>query len=236
MIKFEHVGKRYLKKVALKDINLELKPGKIVGLIGENGSGKSTTLKLIAGLIQPTSGVVTVNGRRVSRRISEHVAYLSELDEFYGFFTVGEMIAFFASQYPDFNREKAEEIRRFMKLAPDSKIKNLSKGNRGRLKIVLTLAREVPVVLMDEPLSGLDPMVRDAIVKGLISFIDLERQIVLITTHEIKEVETILDEVLLIKGGEIIGHKNVEELRDRENLGLVEWMTKVYAGDCPPTV
>jgi ABC-2 type transport system ATP-binding protein len=81
---------------------------------------------------------------------------------------------------------------------------------------------------MDEPLSGLDPMVRDSIVKGLISFIDLEKQTVLITTHEIKEIEAILDEVILIKDGSIVGHRNVEQLRIEENIGIVEWMTKVY--------
>lgn len=108
------------------------------------------------------------------------------------------------------------------------KVKHLSKGNRGRLKMVISLARDVPVILMDEPLSGLDPLVRDSIVKGLISFIDLERQTVLITTHEIKEVETILDEVIAIKDGHIIGYRNVEQLRLEENMSIVEWMAKAY--------
>ncbi|WP_134702992.1 ATP-binding cassette domain-containing protein [Ammoniphilus sp. YIM 78166] len=228
MIKLNQVTKKFMTKVALDDVNLELTRGKIVGLVGENGSGKSTTLKLIAGLIQPSKGSVTVNGVRVDRRIAKQVSYLSESDEYYGFYNVGQTIDFYASQFPDFNKEKAEEIRTFMKLDPNAKLKNLSKGNRGRLKMVLTLAREVPVILMDEPLSGLDPMVRDSIVKGLIEFIDLENQIVLITTHEIKEVETILDEVIAIKDGHIIGHHNVEWLRSEQNMGIVEWMTKIY--------
>lgn len=217
-----------MTKAALRDVNLELTKGKIVGLVGENGSGKSTTLKLIAGLSQPSKGTVTVNGINSNHRIAKYVAYLSELDEYYGFYNVGQTIDFYATQFDDFNRDKAEEIRTFMKLDRNSKLKHLSKGNRGRLKIVLTLAREVPVILMDEPLSGLDPMVRDSIVKGLISFIDLENQIVLITTHEIKEIETILDEVIAIKDGVIIGHHNVEQLRSEQNLGIVEWMTKMY--------
>ncbi|MFC4617154.1 ABC transporter ATP-binding protein [Camelliibacillus cellulosilyticus] len=228
MITFDHVSKRYIKGTALRDVNLILKPGKIVGLVGANGSGKSTTLKLIAGLIQPTRGKVTVEGMSADRRIASKVSYLSELDEYYGFYTVGETIDFYASQFPDFNREKAESIRAFMKLDANQKTRHLSKGNRGRLKIVLTLARDVPVILMDEPLSGLDPMVRDSIVKGLISFIDLEHQIVLITTHEIREIEAILDDVIAIKDGEIIGHQNVEQLRVNENLSIVEWMTKIY--------
>jgi ABC-2 type transport system ATP-binding protein len=164
----------------------------------------------------------------IANRIAKQVSYLSELDDYYSFYSVGQTIDFYASQFSDFNVEKAEEIRTFMKLERKAKLKHLSKGNRGRLKMVLTLAREVPVILMDEPLSGLDPMVRDSIVKGLISFIDLEKQTVLITTHEIKEIEAILDEVILIKDGSIVGHRNVEQLRMEENIGIVEWMTKVY--------
>jgi ABC-2 type transport system ATP-binding protein len=228
MIKLNHVSKRYLKNTALQDISLELSTGKIIGLIGANGSGKSTMLKLIAGLIQPTNGEVTVEGVKADRRVAKYVSYLSELDEYYGFYTVEETIQFQASQFDDFNQQKAKEICKYMKLDPKSKVKHLSKGNRGRLKIILTLAREVPVILMDEPLSGLDPMVRDSIVKGLISFIDLENQIVIITTHEIKEVETILDEIIAIKDGRIIGHQNVEDLRVNENLSIVEWMTHIY--------
>ncbi|BAB04101.1 ABC transporter ATP-binding protein [Halalkalibacterium halodurans] len=228
MISFQQVTKKYRQKAALQEVNLELTRGKIIGLVGENGSGKSTTLKLIAGLIYPTKGEVLVNGNKVSRRIASSVSYLSELDEYYRFYNVEQTIEFYASQFPDFDPKKAYEILTFMKLDPESKLKQLSKGNRGRLKIVLSLARNVPVILMDEPLSGLDPMVRQSIVKGLISFIDLERQLVLITTHEVREVENILDEVIAIKEGKIIGHHNVEQLREEENLSIVDWMTKVY--------
>lgn len=228
MIVFDKVTKKYMTKYALRDVSLTLSKGKIIGLVGENGSGKSTTLKLIAGLAQPTNGNVFVNGELANRRIAKYVSYLSELDEYYSFYNVGQTIDFYATQFLDFNKEKAEEIRSFMKLDRNAKLKHLSKGNRGRLKIVLTLAREAQVILLDEPLSGLDPMVRDSIVKGLISYIDLDNQIVLITTHEINEIETILDEVIAIKDGEIIGHHNVETLRDEENVGIVEWLTNIY--------
>ncbi|SFM18246.1 ABC transporter ATP-binding protein [Salibacterium qingdaonense] len=228
MIELQGVTKRYHGKKALDSVDLTLEPGKIVGLVGENGSGKSTTLKLIAGLNHPTRGRVTVNGHKATRRIADRVAYLSELDDYYPFFTVGGMIDFHASQFPDFDTKKADEMLSFMNLERSSKVKTLSKGNRGRLKIVLTLSRNVPVLLMDEPLSGLDPMVRDSIVKSLISFIDIENQIVLITTHEIKEIEGILDDVIAIKDGHIIGHHNVEDLRFEHGKGIVEWMTEVY--------
>ncbi|MCP8616291.1 ATP-binding cassette domain-containing protein [Salirhabdus salicampi] len=228
MIKLDQVTKKFMRKTALLDVDLHLTKGKIIGLVGENGSGKSTTLKLIAGLNHPTKGSVTVGGKTVNRQIASHVSYLSELDQYYGFYDVGKTIDFYCTQFPDFNYEKAEEIRTFMNLDRSAKLKHLSKGNRGRLKIVLTLAREAPVILMDEPLSGLDPLVRESIVKGLISFINLEKQLVLITTHEIKELENILDEVIAIKDGKIIGHQNVEQIREEDNIGIVEWMKRLY--------
>lgn len=230
MISLEKVTKTFMKKVALENVDLQLSTGKIIGIVGENGSGKSTMLKLIAGLIQPSKGTVLVNGKKASR-LAHDVAYFSELDVYYHFYNVGQTIEFYSSQFPDFNKEKAEEILQFMKLDKKVKLDSLSKGNRGQLKVVLTLAREVPVLLIDEPLSsGFDPLVRELIVKGLIHFTDLEKQVVLIAiaTKEIKKIETILDEVILIKKGTIIGHRNVDELRDGENVGIVEWITKTY--------
>jgi len=228
VIKLTDVSKTYRKQTALKNISLTLPIGKIVGIVGENGSGKSTLLKLIAGLSLPTSGQVTVNGETVNRRISKIVSYLSELDSFYSMYTVKEAIDYKASQFTDFNYTKAEEIMKFMQLDSDKKIKNLSKGNRGRLKIVLALARDVPYILMDEPLSGLDPIVRDSIVKGMISFVDLESQTLIMTTHEIKEIEPILDCFIAVRDGLIIRMADVEQLHESEGLGITEWMKKSY--------
>lgn len=229
MIVLDQVSKSYLGNYALRNSNITLPKGKIIGIVGPNGTGKSTTLKLIAGLIRPTQGQITVDGQQVDRKISRVVSYLSELDEYYSFYTVRETIDFFASQYEDFNMEKAEEVLAFMKLDPQAKVKHLSKGNRGRVKIILSLAREVPYILMDEPLSGLDPMVRDSIIRGLISFIDLERQTVIITTHEVSEIEPILDYVVAIKDQHFTELADVEKIREEEQLSIVGWMKKIYA-------
>ncbi len=228
MITFDGVSKRYLTQQALRDVSVIIPIGKIIGVVGPNGSGKSTFLKLIAGLVKPSSGTLTMRDEVITRRSSKDVAYLSELDAYYSFYTVGETIDYFATQFPDLDRKKAQEIMEYMKLDPLKKVKHLSKGNRGRLKIVLTLARNVPIILMDEPLSGLDPMVRDSIVRGLISFIDLEKQSVIITTHEVSEIEPILDIVMAIRDGELIKVSEVDELRQEENMSIVDWMKKVY--------
>ncbi|MBY0123905.1 ABC transporter ATP-binding protein [Bacillus sp. S/N-304-OC-R1] len=228
MIEFQHVTKRYGSEMGLDDVSFKLEAGKIYGLLGPNGSGKSTALKMIGGLVHPTSGKVIVNGKKSDRRIAESVAFMSELDHFYQSFKVKDLIDFYSSQFQDFRMERAEELLQFMKLDPTKKIKQLSKGNRGRLKLVLALSREAAVLLLDEPFSGLDPMVRESIVKGLLSYIDYENQIVIIATHEIDEIEPLLDEVLAIQNGKIIGRRDVEELREMEGLSIIEWMKKTF--------
>jgi len=224
LIKLEKVTKKYGKETALEDVDFSFLPGKIYGLVGANGSGKSTTLKLIAGLVQPSSGTVTVNGKQVNRKIAADVSYLTELDMFYDGFTVADMISFSASQFQDLNLETATELLHFMELDKAKKIKELSKGNRGRLKLVLSLSRQVPVLLLDEPFSGLDPMVRDSIVKGLLHYIDFEKQTVIIATHEIAEIEPILDDVVVINKGHLAAHFHVDQLKEEQGLSIVEWM------------
>ena len=222
-VKLRNVSKRYGKDFSVKNVSLTFETGKIYGLLGPNGSGKSTTLKMIAGLVYPNNGKIEVDAEEVTRKICKKVAYLTELDMFYPSFTVGNMIEFYASQFSDFDMEIAEQLLIDMKLDRAKKIKQLSKGNRGRLKLVLALSRKSPVLLLDEPFSGLDPMVRDSIVKSLLSYINFEEQTVIIATHEIDEIEPLLDEVIVIFQGDIIGQKNVETLREEEELSVLEW-------------
>ncbi|MDQ0226609.1 spermidine/putrescine ABC transporter ATP-binding protein [Bacillus sp. 7586-K] len=222
-VQLRNVVKKYGSNYALNTINLTFEKGKIYGLVGPNGSGKSTLLKLITGLVFPTSGIVTVNDETVTRKTSQSVAYLTELDMFYETFTVQETIDFTASQFADFNLERAQRLLKEMKLDGHKKVKSLSKGNRGRLKLVTTLARDTDVILLDEPFSGLDPMVRDAIVKSLLQYVDFDKQIILIATHEINEIESLLDEVIAIYYGSVIGQKNVEQLREEQGLSVLNW-------------
>ena len=224
IIEFNNVTKKYGRQLALDNISLTLTQGKIIGLVGPNGSGKSTMLKLIAGLAHPNSGTVKVNGREANRMIASEVSYLSELDVLYNFYTVTETINFNAGQFADFDINKAQEMLSFMQLDPDKKVKDLSKGNRARLKIVLSIARKASLVLMDEPLSGLDPLVRDSIIQSLISYLDLEHQSVVMSTHEVTEVEPILDTVVAIQNGQIRGIAEVDDIRSQHGQNLIGWM------------
>jgi ABC-2 type transport system ATP-binding protein len=228
VIRMTNVTKKYIKQTALKDISLTVPIGKIIGIVGGNGSGKSTLLRLMSGLSLPTSGRVTVNEETANRRTGKIVSYSSELGSFYPIFTVREAMRIQASQFADFNLAKAEEIMKLMRLDPHMKIKALSKGNRGRLQIVLTLAREVPYILMDEPLSGLDPMVRESIVKGMISYVDLKYQTLIMTSHEVAEIETLIDGFIALKDGSLLRMADVEELHESEALRIADWMKQTY--------
>ncbi|MGG3574240.1 ABC transporter ATP-binding protein [Bacillus gobiensis] len=227
-IELKQVTKKYGKEYALDHVSLSLTPGKIYGLLGPNGSGKSTFLKIISGLVFPDRGEILVEDQAVSRRISERVAYLTELDMFYEPFKVNDMLSFYQSQFQDFDRQKANELLNLMKLDGNKKIKKLSKGNRGRLKLVLAISRDAPFLLLDEPFSGLDPMVRESIAKILISHIDLEKQTVLIATHEIDEIELLLDEVIVIANGKIAARENVERVREEEGLCVKDWLKEIF--------
>nr|WP_197081186.1 ABC transporter ATP-binding protein [Paenibacillus sp. VKM B-2647] len=228
MIRMTNVTKKYINQTVLKDISFAVPIGKIVGIVGGNGSGKSTLLRLMSGLSLPTSGSVTVNGETANRRTGKVVSYSSELGSFYPIFTVKEAMRFQASQFADFNLAKADEIMKLMQLDPHMKIKALSKGHRGRLQIVLTLAREAPYILMDEPLSGLDPMVRESIVKGMISYVDLNSQTLIMTSHEVAEIETLIDGFVALKGGSLLRMADVDELHESEGLRITDWMKKTY--------
>lgn len=228
MIELKNIKKKYGGRKALEGLTLSLPQGKIIGLVGENGSGKTTLLKLISGLVTPDSGSATFNGSLITRRVAANIAYMPDADLFYPYFTVDQLIEFYESQFTDFNPLKAREIAQFLNLSLDSKIKHLSKGNRGRVKIAATLGREADYYLLDEPFSGLDPMVRDDIAKGLIRFTDPERQTVLLSTHEIKEVEPLLDEIVVLRGGRIIAHKAVDEIRDTYGKDATSWMVSLF--------
>jgi ABC-2 type transport system ATP-binding protein len=228
MIELNNITKKYGGRKALEGLTLSLPKGKIIGLVGENGSGKTTLLKLISGLVTPDSGRASFNGTRITRRVATNIAYMPDADLFYPYFKVDQLIEFYESQFTDFNPAKAREIAQFLNLSLDSKIKNLSKGNRGRVKIAVTLGREADYYLLDEPFSGLDPMVRDDIAKGLIRFTDPERQTVLLSTHEIKEVEPLLDEIVVLRGGRIIAHEAVDEIRDTYGKDATSWMVSLF--------
>ncbi|MTD31501.1 ATP-binding cassette domain-containing protein [Planomicrobium sp. YIM 101495] len=227
MIEIKHAKKRYGNVRALDGLNLTLDNGKIIGIAGENGSGKSTLLKCIAGVSRIDAGQILIDGQAANRRRADDIAYLPDADLFYPYFTAAELFTFYESQFADFQMAKAREALAFLQVDPSIKLKRLSKGNRGRVKMAATLGREARYYLMDEPFSGMDPLVRTDLVKGLIRFIDLERQTLILSTHELREVETLLDELVVLHGGTSLAHRTLEEVREESGMDSVDWMTSL---------
>ncbi|WP_079478568.1 ABC transporter ATP-binding protein [Halobacillus salinus] len=224
MIEARQLTKRFWKKKAVDGIDLHLEPGRIYGIIGENGSGKSTIMKLLAGLLHPSKGSISLNGEPVTRKSASQIAFMTDSTRFFPYFKIKELVDFYDSQFEDFNREKAWDILAFLSLDGDQKLSHLSKGNLGRAKLAVTVAREAPYLLLDEPLSGLDPMVRESIVKGIIQFVDFEHQSLLITTHEIRDVEPLLDEVIIIHQGKKYAQQSVDNIRTNHHLDVESWL------------
>ncbi|KQL34604.1 MULTISPECIES: ABC transporter ATP-binding protein [Bacillaceae] len=228
MIQLNEVTRKYGKKEAVKNVTVTFPKGRIIGLVGENGSGKSTLLKMMSGVAVPQHGKITLDGVNVSHKTANYVAYLPDADEIYPYFTVKQLFRYYDSQFTDFNYDKACIVAQFLEVDLNASLKKLSKGNRGRAKIAATLGREVDYYLLDEPLSGLDPMVRQSIIKGFIQFVDTESQTIILSTHELKDVEPILDDIVVLRNGTIIANESVEAIREIQRIDITTWMTRLF--------
>lgn len=220
IIELNGIHKRYLLKHALIGIDLQIQKGRIVGLLGPNGSGKSTLLKMIAGLIYPTSGSIRVNGREPDVKGKSQIAYLPEIDHLYGWMTVTETLHFISGFYSDWSWEKATDMLYAMELDRNQKVRNLSKGMRARLKLIAALSRKVPLVLLDEPFSGIDPPSRAKIIHSIISEFQSDEQTILLSTHSVAESEPMFDDVIFLQQGRIKIHDSAQNLRSTYGCSL----------------
>lgn len=228
LLQLSTVSFQYVRKPILNNIDLTIPPGQIIGLVGENGSGKSTLLKLMAGLLTPTAGKITMHNKPLTRRNAGEIAYMPDTDLFYDFYTGEQLFDYYASQFPDFSYEKACIITEELQVERHTKLKNLSKGNRAKMKMAATLGRNVPLYILDEPFGGLDPMAREALIKALIRFCDAATQTIFLSTHEVQEVEPILDQILLLRNGTIVAQEQIEDIRDFTQQDAVQWMKSLY--------
>jgi ABC-2 type transport system ATP-binding protein len=228
MIELKGIHKRYLLKQAVCGIDLQIKKGSIVGLLGPNGSGKSTLLKMLAGLINPTSGSIRVNGRAPDVHNKQYVAYLPEIDHLYGWMTVWETLRFISGFYKDWQEDKAAEMLMAMELEANQKVRNLSKGMRARLKLIAALSRDVPLVLLDEPFSGIDPSSRAKIIRSIISEFQSGEQTIVLSTHSVSESEPMFDDVIFLQHGKVKIFDSAENLRSEYGCSLDHIWEKVY--------
>ncbi|SES37332.1 ABC transporter ATP-binding protein [Salisediminibacterium halotolerans] len=226
-IHLQQLTKNYGTTKALNHIDVTLPAHGITGVIGPNGSGKSTLLKIIAGLIRPSSGSAAILGKQAARNLGDTTAYLSEEDSLYGYMTIQQAAAFSASVYPSFDSDLCATLLEEMNLDRKQKIKHLSRGNKARVKLALTMARRTPVLCLDEPLSGMDPLVREDILRLIVTHLDVDKQLCLITSHEVQELEPFLDHVLIVRDGEIAIDSNLDDLREKEQKSLMAILKEV---------
>ena len=236
LVECKGLKKSYGKIPVIKELDLSLERGRIIGILGPNGSGKTTLMNMLSGIYFPDEGqifingreVVTISGKSIGIETKKIVSYLPERTYFSPNMRVKDTINFFEDFYEDFRRDRAEQMLESLNISKNSKIKQLSKGTREKVQLVLVMSREAEVYLLDEPMGGVDPAARDYILKTILTNYK-ENASVIITTHLISDVEKVLDDVVFIKNGEIVFHKDVDVIREEKNMSIDSLFREVFA-------
>lgn len=227
LVKCNNLCKEFDNKKVLKDVNLTIPKGRVIGLLGKNGMGKTTFLKLINDLLTPTSGEVLINGKKPNINSKKVISYLPEKTYLDKSMKVSQIITFFDGFYDNFNKEKAIKLLKDLDLDINLKVSKMSKGMQEKLQLILVMSREAELYILDEPLGGVDPATRDYILDTILSNFS-EGASVIISTHIISDIERILDEVIFIDRGEIVLTSSADELRKKENASIDEIFRRCF--------
>ena len=219
--------KHYGRVQALDGVDLTLEPGRIVGLLGPNGSGKSTLIKLACGLLTPSEGSIRICGEKPGAVTNALVSYLPERMAVPEWMSVKELLAFYADFYDDFQLEAARQMLDALGLASAKQIRQMSKGSREKVQLILTMSRQARLYLLDEPIGGVDPATRDYIMSTIIAHYNPEASVV-ISTHLIADVEKILDEVVFLQEGRVLLHDEVDALREEKGKSIDALFREVF--------
>ena len=227
LLRCEDLTKQYGKITALDHVSFTLDSGKIIGLLGPNGSGKTTLIKILNGLLTPTSGAVYIEGEQPGPSTKAKVAYLPDSIYLNTWMTVEQIVAYFADFYADFSTDRAFEMLNRLGISPKQKLKTLSKGNKEKVCLILVMSRQAKLYVLDEPIAGVDPAARDYVISTIINNYNPEAT-VLISTHLIADIEQVLDEVLFIRDGHLVLKKSVEDIRAEEGKSVDELFREVF--------
>jgi len=227
VLKATGLTKSYGGTRALDGLELELPQGKIVGLLGPNGSGKTTFLKIAAGLLTPSAGELTICGREIGPETKAVVSYLPDKTYLNRQQRITEILDFFQDFYRDFDRERAENMLSALRIDTSARLKTLSKGNQEKVQLVLVMSRRAKLYLLDEPIGGVDPAARDYILNTIITNYDPSAT-VLISTHLIADVERVLDEFVFLSQGRIVRQGSTDETREETGKSLDELFREVF--------
>ncbi len=221
LLECRNLCKSFDDKEILKNINLSADSGKIIGLLGRNGQGKTTLIKLINDLLTPTSGEVLINGKKPGIESKKLISYLPERTYLDKSMTVNQAVNYFSEFYDNFDKEKAVRLLKDLDLDINQRLSKMSKGMQEKVQLILVMARNAQLYILDEPLGGVDPATRDYILDTILSNFS-EGASVIISTHLISDIERILDEVIFIENGEIVLTSSADELRCKEKMSIDE--------------
>ena len=221
LVYLDHVTKNYGHEIALMDVSLNIQPGRIIGLLGPNGSGKTTIIKLINGLLQPSLGNIYIHGQLPSPASKKVVSYLPDTTYLSENIKISDAISYFQDFYSDFNVQRAYQLLNDLHLHPNQKLNSLSKGNKEKVQLILVMSREADLYVLDEPIGGVDPAARDYILRTIIQN-RRPNSSVLISTHLIADIEQVLDEAIFINQGRILLHENTTVLRNQHGKSIDE--------------
>ncbi|WP_019119658.1 ABC transporter ATP-binding protein [Brevibacillus massiliensis] len=213
VIECQHIVKKYGSKFALNDFTVSIPAGKVTGILGPNGAGKSTFFRMVMGLVRPEQGHMQVLGSRPGWQTNKDIAYLPDRARWYADHTVEKAMQWAENLLPGFNRERAEKLADFMDLDRSMKVAGMSLGQEARLMLLICIARDVPMILLDEPFSGIDIVSRERIIGTLIDNISETEQTILLSTHEIDEAESLFDHVVFMENGQVRLTGEAETLR-----------------------
>ncbi len=227
LVKCNNLCKEFDGKQILSNINLTIQKGNIVGLLGKNGMGKTTLIKLINDLLIPTSGEILINGEKPGINSKKIISYLPERTYLDKSMKVSQIITFFDKFYDNFNKEKAIRLLKDLDLDINLKISKMSKGMQEKLQLILVMSREAELYILDEPLGGVDPATRDYILDTILSNFNEEASVI-ISTHIISDIERILDEVIFVDKGKIVLTSSTDKLREKENASIDEIFRRYF--------
>ena len=214
--------------VAVNNVSLTLPRGKIVGLLGPNGSGKNTLIKMLNGLLTPTQGSIRIGGQPVGVETKAHVAYLPDRTYLSGNKKVTQILDFFCDFYADFSRERAVGMLQSLGVDPNARMGTLSKGTKEKVQLILVMSRQADLYILDEPIAGVDPAARDYILRTILNNYD-PNATVLISTHLIGDVEQVLDEVIFMRYGHLVLYTSVDNIRERHGKSVDAYFREVFA-------
>ncbi|WP_028243074.1 ABC transporter ATP-binding protein [Pseudobutyrivibrio ruminis] len=228
MLESIEVTKKFVGKTAVDGITMQLEPGHIYAMLGPNGSGKTTWMKMAAGLIKPTSGQIRYMGQPISIETKNDIAYMSTEPYFYDWMTVGDVGKYYADFFKDFSMDKYDYLIEKMDLEKKLKVKSLSSGMMAKLKVAATMARDAKVYMLDEPLNGIDLLARDSVMNMILMSAD-EGKTLLISSHLVEELESVVDKAIFIKNSKFAGIYDVEALRTEDNISLADKYRQVFS-------